>query len=76
MPDEGANLDYFTLHAGSRLRLSGISLQCPGLTPQSIRLLYLFGYCELLINKKFQVIRRLVTDDEPGQRGQDARSAR
>ena len=26
MPDEGANLDYFTLHAGSRLRLSGISL--------------------------------------------------
>ena len=35
-----------------------------------------FGYCELLINKKFQVIRRLVTDDEPGQRGHDARSAR
>ncbi|HCB15791.1 MAG TPA: hypothetical protein DEP76_02065, partial [Alteromonas sp.] len=28
--------------------------------------LNLFGYCELLINKKLQVIRRLVTDDEPG----------
>ena len=36
---------------------------------------YPFGYCELLADKKFQVIRRLVTDDEPGLRGQDARSA-
>ena len=37
---------------------------------------YPFGYCELLADKKFQVTRRLVTDDEPGLRGQDARSAR
>ena len=37
---------------------------------------YPFGYCELLADKKFQEIRRLVTDDEPGLRGQDARSAR
>ena len=37
---------------------------------------YPFGYCELLADKKFQVICRLVTDDEPGLGGQDARSAR